>query len=214
MMRQRWGGRGYIFAETRAPLRIQPHAIDLDMSHPAPGRQRWMGIMTHTHDAMHDAAESWVTHPVNLNVYRANATLAFDERVVLAVDDDGAELSSMSAGVRMTGPRGAQEFARMLATDSLPDSIANISLAESTAAARQMMGIMRWLLACNGNGADVLQDVLLRMIELEFTTREISVRNVIMMTPFTIAKREDEREAERGMMSKTPFEWLTDQLAE
>jgi hypothetical protein len=169
----------------------------------------------HTHtahaDAMHDAAERYdrfAMSPLMCDPFRANVTLAFTERVVIAGDAD-CELDALMADVTIAGPRGAAQFARLYAAHvaGLAEitPILSIRLDRATAAARQMRGILRWLLACNGYGEDVLQDVIVEALEYADT---VTVGTVIALAPQVLMHREGDAALEREARDSTPIEWL------
>lgn len=165
---------------------------------------------THTLDAMLDTRDAYAMSPAMLDPYRAATTLMFRERVIIAGDAE-AELDALDATVALSGPRGAQEFARIYARAVVDGDGAtmrpylSIRLDKPTAAARQMRAILRWLLACNGHGEDTLQDVILATLE---RGGEANVGTVMLMTPEVLMAQAAEREHERAMRDSTPIEWL------
>lgn len=147
-----------------------------------------------------------------LDPYRVASSLQFAH----THDDDG--LMREASTLTLDGPRGAERFARMWAywqhhgimPDALDDALHIVIGARgqtgigSPAGQRQMLAIMRWLLACAGHGEDVLAAAMLAAYES--AGKAPTVGEIMAHTPDVIetlewARREPPR-------SSTPIEWL------
>ena len=165
--------------------------------------------MTYMYDAIAMA------QPSNLDPYRVACTLTF---ATTDEDDTHADGTAYVGTVdhMIDGPRGAVRFARMYAyacaTGITPDPLAD-ALAirigsrgqrgiDSPAGQRQMLSILRWLLACAGHGEDVLQASIMAALE----AGDARIGAIMAHTPSVIetiewARREPPRD-------HTPIEWL------
>lgn len=135
-------------------------------SSPIQGGSAREGIMTYAYDAIA------MSQPSTLDPFRVATSLAFQH----THDDDDVLIDAST--LTLEGPRGAAEFASMYAlycaTGIMPDKLHDaMSImigsrgrgAHNPAAQRQMISILRWLLACAGYGEDVLMDAIASAIE-------------------------------------------------
>jgi len=159
----------------------------------------------------------------DLDQYRVGYVLAFQH-----THEDTLDLVDADT-LTLEGPRGAAEFARMWAlyrtqgimADRLQDALGIVIgvrpwhstyvPGHNVTAQRQMLGILRWLLACAGYGEDVLQDAIIAAMEDcdVWVTRSPfpTVGEIMAHTPDVITQR-DWHNTE-PLRSSTPFEWLS-----
>ena len=159
--------------------------------------------MTYAYDAIA------MSHPAMLDPFRVTHTLEFQH----THDDDDVLVDAST--LTLEGPRGPAEFALMwdayrvqgIASAKLQAVLAiRIGARKrNVAAQRQMLSIMRWLLACAGYGEDVLQEAIIAAMEAR-NRGNVTVGEIMAHTPATIesiewARREPPRD-------NTPIEWL------
>lgn len=159
----------------------------------------------------------------DLDQYRVSSTLQFAH-----THDETSDLVDADT-LTLTGPRGAEQFARMYAfycaTGIRPDALdtalgivigvrpwhSTYVSQHNVTAQRQMLGILRWLLACAGYGEDILQDAIIAAMEDcdVWVTRSPfpTVGEIMAHTPDVITQR-DWHNTE-PLRSSTPFEWLS-----